>query len=724
MIRICFERLIEWDWPDAPARNPILHGDIPPRPEPLPKFLTDHDAAVLMAAARAHRLPRYRIVIEILARTGLRASELCDLAADAVTKIGDAHWLRVPVGKLRNDRFIPLHPDLVELLAAWTADQLRPHPRPAADSSPTGTHRSTGAPSTASSPPSPHAPASDHVHPHQLRHTLATQAINRGMRLEAIAALLGHRSMEMTLTYARIADRVVADEYAVGLHPDRRPLQHRRPTTRHAPRRHRDRRHDPAPHRSPRPHARQRPLHPPRRARVPHGIRLRDLRLLQDRTRLRPRPAPPTRPRPRPPPTRPRRPLRRPPRPHHRHRPLTPITRITPARCRCRSVPEADEIRLGDAAAQRRSRHLRREARPQPQPRPAGGRCRRRHRMTLRSTRPQSVPAPVPPHRSALGHHRLPLLPAARRPSVAPGWRHLFSHPSWIGPPTRQARARAVGHGHVDLELVILVRVAGGDEVLDTLLDEEDLYAGGRLAQYPLALRGRAGVVAVVSPGRSDHLYRPVPLDGPALILDRRSAAAGRGPARGHRQGRYCYCYRDEGPGRRHAPPTMLLAFEFRVGLRSRYSADHERYASSAGLCHHRRCSTGRFYLRVRRVSPNTGKWARSPRGSIAPCLSRSSSWVRAIGTYRHVLRSRQPHGDVLTWFRVEIVGEGLTAACSTESLNGDDGLDLDSETKSSEGTRVESVRLNAAMICDATARPSIGGTLLPIWRKPCHFVV
>jgi hypothetical protein len=33
------------------------------------------------------------------------------------------------------------------------------------------------------------------------------------MRLEAIAALLGHRSMEMTLIYARIANRVVADEY-------------------------------------------------------------------------------------------------------------------------------------------------------------------------------------------------------------------------------------------------------------------------------------------------------------------------------------------------------------------------------------------------------------------------------------------------------------------------------------------------------------------------------
>ena len=39
-------------------------------------------------------------------------------------------------------------------------------------------------------------------------------SFNRGMRLEAIAALLGHRKMEMTLIYARIANRVVADEYA------------------------------------------------------------------------------------------------------------------------------------------------------------------------------------------------------------------------------------------------------------------------------------------------------------------------------------------------------------------------------------------------------------------------------------------------------------------------------------------------------------------------------
>jgi len=38
-------------------------------------------------------------------------------------------------------------------------------------------------------------------------------SFNRGMSLEAIAALLGHRSLDMTLRYAKIASRTVADEY-------------------------------------------------------------------------------------------------------------------------------------------------------------------------------------------------------------------------------------------------------------------------------------------------------------------------------------------------------------------------------------------------------------------------------------------------------------------------------------------------------------------------------
>jgi site-specific recombinase XerD len=210
-LRAFFERLIEWDWADAPPRNPVLGGDIPKKPEPLPKFLDDRDAARLMAAARACPDLRDRLVVELLARTGIRAGELADLEADAVVRIGEAYWLRVPLGKLRNDRYVPLHPDLVTLIAQWTAANLthvRAHRRLAADHrGPLDRHqigrivRRVGRRAGVS------------AHPHQLRHTLATQAINRGMRLEAIAALLGHQSMEMTLIYARIANRVVADEY-------------------------------------------------------------------------------------------------------------------------------------------------------------------------------------------------------------------------------------------------------------------------------------------------------------------------------------------------------------------------------------------------------------------------------------------------------------------------------------------------------------------------------
>jgi len=212
-VRQFFERIIEWDWPGAPPRNPVIAWDIPKKPEPLPKFLDDRDAARLMTAARASTDPRDRLVVELLARTGMRAGELADLDADAVVRIGAGHWLRIPLGKLRNDRYVPLHPQLVELLTTWTAanlDHIRRHKRLVTDHrGPLDRHliarivarvaRAAGVPG---------------VHPHRLRHTLATQAINRGMRLEAIAALLGHQKLEMTLIYARIANRVVADEYA------------------------------------------------------------------------------------------------------------------------------------------------------------------------------------------------------------------------------------------------------------------------------------------------------------------------------------------------------------------------------------------------------------------------------------------------------------------------------------------------------------------------------
>ena len=210
-LRCFFERIAEWGYNDAPLRPLVFDGDLPIPDQPLPRFIDDAASAKLLRAARADTDPFVRLVVEMLARTGLRKGELMTLTVDAVVQIGSAFWLRVPIGKLHNDRYIPLHPQLKDLLDAWLADR------------PVGLRSNLVF--TDRGRPIPHARVDralvkvaatagiGHVTAHQLRHTLATQAINRGMSLEAIAALLGHRTMAMTMVYARIADRTVAEEY-------------------------------------------------------------------------------------------------------------------------------------------------------------------------------------------------------------------------------------------------------------------------------------------------------------------------------------------------------------------------------------------------------------------------------------------------------------------------------------------------------------------------------
>jgi site-specific recombinase XerD len=210
-LRMFFLRITEWGWDEAPGRVPMFPGDLPRQDHPLPKALDDATAAKLLRAAQKDPRMLVAVTVEILLRTGLRVSEFTGLPADAVVLIGAGPWLHVPVGKLREDRYLPLHPQLVTLIDRYRAAHVPAgHPLllPRENGRALDRHTVTRFINKAGA-----AAGLAHIHPHQLRHTLATQAINRGMSLEAIAALLGHRSMDMTLRYAKIASRTVADEY-------------------------------------------------------------------------------------------------------------------------------------------------------------------------------------------------------------------------------------------------------------------------------------------------------------------------------------------------------------------------------------------------------------------------------------------------------------------------------------------------------------------------------
>jgi integrase/recombinase XerD len=211
-LRCFFTRITEWGYPDTPTRPLLFDADLPIVDRPLPRFLDDAAATKLLRAAREEPDLFARLIVELLARTGMRKGELLALSVDAVVQIGSAYWLRIPLGKLHNDRYIPLHPDLKVLLDQWIAQRpadlrsdrmlLRPNGRPTLPR-----HVDQALAKVAK------AAGVGHVTAHQLRHTLATQAINRGMSLDAIAALLGHKTLAMTMVYARIADRTVAEEY-------------------------------------------------------------------------------------------------------------------------------------------------------------------------------------------------------------------------------------------------------------------------------------------------------------------------------------------------------------------------------------------------------------------------------------------------------------------------------------------------------------------------------
>lgn len=162
-----------------------------------------------------------RCAITILRGTGIRTGELLDLELGSLIDYhGHGTWLRVPVGKLNTERTVPIDTPTLAAFDEWShhrgTSRPLPHPR-------TGqpvefmwiiNGRRMGSGRIRRGLDIAAAQAGiDHVHPHQLRHTYATRLANGGMSIEALMAVLGHVTPEMTLRYAHLASDTIRAAY-------------------------------------------------------------------------------------------------------------------------------------------------------------------------------------------------------------------------------------------------------------------------------------------------------------------------------------------------------------------------------------------------------------------------------------------------------------------------------------------------------------------------------
>ena len=213
--------ITEWGWPEAPTRRLMFPSDNPRLPQPLPRFLPpDADRRLTEALeASPHRLAADALLLQ--RACGLRIGELLDLELDAVIDLpGSGSWLKVPLGKLDTERMVPIDAQTLALIdritAARSPGRPIPHPRtgrPADFLFTAHGHRIGANRLRKELDRAAKSAGIGHVTPHQLRHTYATALVNAGVSLQALMAILGHVSAEMSLRYGHLFDTTVRAEY-------------------------------------------------------------------------------------------------------------------------------------------------------------------------------------------------------------------------------------------------------------------------------------------------------------------------------------------------------------------------------------------------------------------------------------------------------------------------------------------------------------------------------
>lgn len=211
VVRMYLRWLFEIGVIETPADQLIRRNDIPRLPTYLPRPLSPEVDAELQKRLAESNSHLHRGLL-LMRKTGVRVGELGDLGYDCLrADFKGQHFLKVPLGKLDNERLVPLDDSTVEVV--HDLQQQGRTPRPWLLESVWGKKTWSKLYQVALRDIGADLDPLQKITPHRLRHTYATELLNAGMSLAGVMKLLGHRSMRMTLRYAEITQETVGKEY-------------------------------------------------------------------------------------------------------------------------------------------------------------------------------------------------------------------------------------------------------------------------------------------------------------------------------------------------------------------------------------------------------------------------------------------------------------------------------------------------------------------------------
>ena len=172
---------------------------------PVPKKPRSLPVVQVMQFLDAVKAAKHHAILTACYAAGLRISEAVRLTVSAIDS--QRMVLRIAQGKGKKDRYVMLSPKLLKVLRTWwQVDRPRhwlfPGERPEKPITRKAVGRACQVAVRRAQLPKP-------VSPHALRHAFAVHLLEAGTDLRTIQLLLGHRSLQTTANYLRVATSTV-----------------------------------------------------------------------------------------------------------------------------------------------------------------------------------------------------------------------------------------------------------------------------------------------------------------------------------------------------------------------------------------------------------------------------------------------------------------------------------------------------------------------------------